>query len=41
MSSGQIESVLFYSDGRTEELPMQDKDAFAKVLIERAGALFK
>jgi phosphopantothenoylcysteine decarboxylase/phosphopantothenate--cysteine ligase len=41
MSSGQIESVLFYSDGRTEELPMQYKDAFAKVLIERAGALFK
>jgi phosphopantothenoylcysteine decarboxylase/phosphopantothenate--cysteine ligase len=41
MSSGQIESVLFYSDGRTEDLPMLDMDAFAKVLSERAGALFK
>src|SRR5205814_8123212 len=40
MSSKTIESILLYRDGRTEELPMRDKAAFAGVLIARAAALF-
>ena len=40
MSGKTIESILLYPDGRTEELPMRDKAAFAEVLIARATALF-
>jgi phosphopantothenoylcysteine decarboxylase/phosphopantothenate--cysteine ligase len=40
MSSRTIESILIYPDGRSEELPTRDKVSFAKVLIERAEALF-
>jgi phosphopantothenoylcysteine decarboxylase / phosphopantothenate---cysteine ligase len=40
MSSQTIESILLYPDGRSEELPLRGKDAFARVLIERCAALF-
>ena len=40
MSSKTIESVLLYPDGRSEELPVQDKHAFATTLLRRAAALF-
>jgi phosphopantothenoylcysteine synthetase/decarboxylase len=40
MSSQTIESVLLYPDGRSEELPMQAKAAFARTLLARAAALF-
>jgi len=40
MSSQTIESILIYPDGRSEALPMRNKASFAKVLIERAEALF-
>jgi phosphopantothenoylcysteine decarboxylase / phosphopantothenate---cysteine ligase len=40
MSSRTIESVLLYPDGRSEELPMQPKGAFARTLLARAAALF-
>jgi phosphopantothenoylcysteine decarboxylase/phosphopantothenate--cysteine ligase len=40
MSSKTIESILLWPDGRTEELPMREKAAFAQVLIARAVALF-
>jgi phosphopantothenoylcysteine decarboxylase/phosphopantothenate--cysteine ligase len=40
MSSKTIESVLLYPDGRSEELPMQQKADFAGTLIARAEALF-
>ena len=40
MSSATIESVVLWPDGRSEELPMRDKASFARLLIERAAALF-
>lgn len=40
MSSRTIESVLLWPDGRAEELPLREKPDFARVLIERAEALF-
>ncbi len=40
MSSRTIESVLLYPDGRSEELPLRPKDDFARILLERAMALF-
>jgi len=40
MSSKTIESILLYPDGRTEELPLRDKQSFAQILIERSTALF-
>ena len=40
MSSATIESVLLYPDGRSEELPTQPKDDFARTLLARAAALF-
>jgi len=40
MSSKTIESMLLYPDGRTEELPLRDKQSFAQILIERSTALF-
>jgi phosphopantothenoylcysteine decarboxylase/phosphopantothenate--cysteine ligase len=41
MSSETIESILLWPDGRSEELPMQDKASFAAALIECAEALFR
>jgi phosphopantothenoylcysteine decarboxylase/phosphopantothenate--cysteine ligase len=41
MSSTTIESVLLYPDGRSEELPTRSKGDFAKLLIERAQAIFR
>jgi phosphopantothenoylcysteine synthetase/decarboxylase len=41
MSSSSIESVLLYPDGRSEELPTRSKADFAKLLIERAQAIFR
>jgi len=40
MSSQTIESVLLYPDGRSEDLPMRDKQSFATTLLDRAGKLF-
>jgi phosphopantothenoylcysteine decarboxylase/phosphopantothenate--cysteine ligase len=40
MSSKTIESILLYPDGRTEELPVRDKQSFADLLLTRAQALF-
>ena len=40
MSSTTIESILVYPDGRTEDLPLRDKQSFAQILIERSTALF-
>jgi phosphopantothenoylcysteine decarboxylase / phosphopantothenate---cysteine ligase len=40
MSSQNIESILLYPDGRTEELPCRPKKEFADTLIRRASALF-
>ena len=40
MSSKTIESILLWSDGRIEELPLRDKQSFAQTLIERSTALF-
>jgi phosphopantothenoylcysteine decarboxylase/phosphopantothenate--cysteine ligase len=41
MSSESIESILLYTDGRTEELPSRSKGEFADNLIQRAAALFE
>ena len=41
MSSATIESILLYSDGRSEELPTRPKADFAAILLDRAGALFQ
>ena len=40
MDSPNIESVLLYPDGRTEELPCRDKGEFADILLKRVMALF-
>ena len=40
MNSGSIESVLIWADGRTEELPLQPKEDFARVLIARVQSLW-
>ena len=40
MNSAVIEATLLWPDGRSEPLPMQDKAAFARVLLERAARLF-
>lgn len=40
MSSETIESVVLWPDGRSEALPLQRKDAFARILLERSISLF-
>lgn len=40
MDSHHVESVLLWSDGRTETLSARSKAEFAEVLVNRAGALF-
>ena len=40
MSSATIESILLWPDGRSEELPIQDKIDFARTLLARSAALF-
>lgn len=36
MNSQTISASLLYADGRQEDLPEQDKEAFARVLLQRA-----
>jgi phosphopantothenoylcysteine decarboxylase / phosphopantothenate---cysteine ligase len=40
MSSTEIEAILFWPDGHSEELPSRSKRQFADILLQRAIALF-
>lgn len=40
MESGEVEAVLLWADGRAETLGARSKTDFARVLVERAIALF-
>ena len=40
ISSDSIEPILFYADGREENLASRPKTEFADILIQRAAALF-
>ncbi len=41
MNSTTISASLLYPDGSREDLPEQDKDAFARTLLARLDAMFK
>ena len=40
MESDQIESILLWPNGKTEQLPPQSKSDFARILVSRAQLLF-
>jgi phosphopantothenoylcysteine decarboxylase/phosphopantothenate--cysteine ligase len=40
MSSEEIDAILFWPDGRQEELPCRSKRQFADILLQRAVELF-
>jgi phosphopantothenoylcysteine decarboxylase/phosphopantothenate--cysteine ligase len=41
MNSATIESVLIWPDGRSEDLPVRGKAAFARILLDRTINLFE